>query len=284
MTKTTLSQETVNANKIKEVINMTKTERMVQTLEFAQKVTNNHDENYVSKEALAQFLFDNDITGRMPSKTELKKTKREVYVDILDTAVKNLIKAGVITPVKTYSINPLDDMDLDAPISDKEDGVVTIVEHREAGVPVGDLDITKDNAPAVVSSAQVKTAKLLSNIHNCALNNEKKGFGYTISTFMLQWSIINAENGLNRLKGHKVTEEEHKITVAVFKWLKEKNYITAAVYSVKEADDVRVYVPDVYSGRNETSIKMIPLNHSAGYNAKAITSYALTDEFKKLFK
>jgi len=81
----------------------TVTERLMYVWDNVQHVTRTSDELYISKEDLAQFLFDADIIQRHLSKTELKKIKRQKLVDTLSTAVNNLIKAGVITPMKTVT-------------------------------------------------------------------------------------------------------------------------------------------------------------------------------------
>ena len=85
-------------NTNKEATAMTRTERMMNMMDTINNVTKTTDKRYVTKEALATFLFDADIIQRHLSKTELKKIKRQELVDILSTAVNNLIKAGVIKP------------------------------------------------------------------------------------------------------------------------------------------------------------------------------------------
>lgn len=104
-----------NNNLAARVLNMNRTERLVYVWDIILHVTKTSDVLYIDKAELAQFLFDNDIISRMPGKNELKRTKRQEFVDILDTAVQNLIKNKVITPV-------------------------------------GDLNITHDNAPEITSA------------------------------------------------------------------------------------------------------------------------------------
>ena len=78
-------------------LNMNRNERLVYVWETVLNVTNTSDKLYIDKEKLAKFLFDNDIIQRQLSKKELKKTGRQELIDILDTAVQNLAKAGLIT-------------------------------------------------------------------------------------------------------------------------------------------------------------------------------------------
>ena len=79
------------------ILNMNRNERLVYVWETVLNVTNTSDELYITKDELAKFLFDNDIIQRQLSKKELKKTNRQKLIDILDTAVNNLAKAGLIT-------------------------------------------------------------------------------------------------------------------------------------------------------------------------------------------
>lgn len=229
------------------ILDKNRTERLVYVWEMILHVTKTTDELYIKKDELVQFLFDNDIISRMPSKNELKRTKRQEFVDILDTAVQNLIKNKVITPINA--------------------------------VPVGDLEITHDNAPqqeAPKTDARAKTDKLFALIKACAVDNNKKGYGFTISSFMLQACILNAGAGVEKFKGHTVTEEEAQMTKTVYQWLLKNNYVKPIVYSVAEDEKVRVYM-DGYTGRTDSAkTKMIPYSQSKGYTAKKVTSFLVT--------
>lgn len=238
-------KEEKTMTRLQEVLmNGTKTERMVQVLEFCHEVTKKQDDRYVDKTTLAEFLFDNDIIGRRLSKTELKKTKRDTLIETLEEVVNNLTKASVITPVKTESVS------------------------------VGDLEITKDNTDGN-QDALKKTYKLMYLLKANAEHNNKNGYGYTISSFMLQAVILNADTGLEKLKGHVITDEEQETTNRLYKWLKDNEYIKPVVYSVKEAENVRVYTND-YTGRTDSAKTiMVPWNKSAGYTAKKVTSFAI---------
>lgn len=79
------------------ILNMNRNERLVYVWETVLNVTNTSDELYIDKETLATFLYDNDIIQHKLSKKELKRTSRPKLIDILDTAVNNLAKAGLIT-------------------------------------------------------------------------------------------------------------------------------------------------------------------------------------------
>lgn len=218
-------------------LNMNKTERLMYVHDCLANVTKTTDELYIKKEELAQFLFDNDIIGRCIGKNELKRTKRQELVDILNTAVQNLIDSKVITPVKVVSEEEVEKM-------------------------------VQDN-----NDAKAKTDKLFALIKACAADNEKKGFGYTISSFMLQACILNAGAGVSKLKGHTVTAEENKMTQEIYSWLKKKEFIKPLVYSVMEDEKVRVYTPEYTGNTNTKTVKMIPMNQSAGYTAKKVTSF-----------
>lgn len=126
------------------------------------------------------------------------------------------------------------------------------------------------------NEAKAKTDKLFALIKEKAADNDKKGFGYTISSFILQAVILEAGTGLKKLKGHTVTAEEEKLTWDIYKWLKSKDFIKPVVYSVKEDEKVRIFMPE-YPGKTEnTTVKMIPYNKSAGYTAKKATSFLVT--------
>ena len=243
MMNNTLTERTLNMNRV---------ERLMYVYDNLLNITKVTNELYIKKDELATFLFDNDIIGRHLSKNEIKKIKRQELVDTLITAVDNLIKAGVITPINT--------------------------------VPVGDLNITKDNVPETIeeevvqdnNNAKAKTDKLLALIKACAADNNKKGFGYTISSYMLQACILNAGAGVAKLKGHTVTDEEEHMTKKVYTWLKDNGFVKSCVYSVNEDEKVRIFMPNYPGKLDGTTVRMIPYNKSAGYTAKKITSFLVT--------
>lgn len=205
--------------------------------ETTMKKTNVHAADYVTKDAIRKEL---EALGITLTKNQFKSTKRDELLAMLNKA-----KADATS------------------------------------VPVGDLEITRDNADAPaeakkVLSAKEKTVLLLQYIKEIATTNQKNGFGYSISGYMLQAMILKADTGLEKMKGHVVTDEEHATCMKIYKWLKDKGYIKAAVYSVVEDDKVRVYIPGVYNGNLDTKhVRMVPYNQSGNYTAKQITSYTV---------
>lgn len=128
----------------------------------------------------------------------------------------------------------------------------------------------------VESDAEIKTKMMLSYIKEVAESNKKNGYGYTISDFMLRASILKADNGLERLKGHDVTPEEQDTINRCYVWLKKAGIVKPVVYTVAEDKNVRVYMPE-YDGKTDSKkTKMVPYNKSAGYNAIGVTSFKVT--------
>ena len=223
---TTIKEESTMETLATRTLNMNKTERLVYVLDIALHVTKTSDELYIKKDELAKFLFDNDIISRMPSKNELKKTKRQVFVDILDTAVQNLIKNKMITPVNT------------TPVSD----------------------------------AKAKTVEVLKLIKEAAVTNHNKGFGTTVSAYMLCAYILQAGYGIKKLKGHEseITDEQKDTVKRVRQWLIDKGYIKACVY---KTNGKSVYTDD-YDGNHAAS--MVHHSKSLGLTCVGVSSYKVT--------
>lgn len=139
------------------ILNMDRAERLVYVWDIILHVTKTSDVLYIDKAELAQFLFDNDIISRMPGKNELKRTKRQEFVDILDTAVQNLIDAKVITPVNAVPVS------------------------------VDDLDIAHDNAPQQIEYTDNMSMDILKKVIIQANTNHNRNF---ISDWMLT-SIVS---------------------------------------------------------------------------------------------
>ena len=138
-------------------------------------------------------------------------------------------------------------------------------------------DEVKDNTQHETpnTDTKAKTDKLFALIKASAESNKKKGYGYTISSFMLQACILEAGAGIKKFKGHTVTKEEAEMTKRIYKYLLSKGFIKPVVYSVKEDANVRIYMPE-YTGKTESAkTKLIPYNKSGSYTAKQITSFAV---------
>lgn len=230
----TVKEETIMTNTTNDLttrtLNMNRVERLMHVRDSLTHATKTTDEFYIKKEELVQFLFDNDIISRMPGKNKLKKTKRQEFVDILMAAVQNLIDAKVITPINA--------------------------------VPVGDLDITHDNAPAQDVTIQPKKQKsdlCFHLIKTHALENQKKGYGHTISAYMLCAYILQAGYGMQKLKGHEneVTDEMKQTIKDVRRYMVEKKLIIPVTY--KAADGKAYYTPE-YDGADGHKKRMSPVN------------------------
>lgn len=239
--ETTNNTATINPVETKEettMKNMSKAERIQDVARRIEQFTKTSDEGYVTKEEMAELIFD-CMGGAKPN---TKKYKRDQLIETV------MIMAGKYNPDKS--------------------------------VPVGDLEITRDNAPeetvAPANDARAKTDKLFALLKKYATANEKNGYGYTISSFMLQAAILEAGTGLLKFKGHKITDEEAKLTKNIYAWLKNHGYIKPVIYSVKEDENVRVYMPE-YTGRTTSDkTKLIDFAHSAKYTAKQCTSFLVT--------
>lgn len=255
---------TMTNEMIKKLDNLNRTMQLVQVLEWCDNINNVHDVCYVKKDVLAQFLFDKDLIGRQLSKRELKKITRDELIANLRSAVDNLINAGVITPVNTTQVN----------INDSTNSIT-----------IGNLDITHDNAPesieepvpvadnpVSVSDAKAKTVEVLKLIKDAAVTNHNKGFGTTVSAYMLCAYILQAGYGIKKLKGHEseITTEQKDTVKRVRQWLIDKGYIKACVY---KTNGKSVYTDD-YDGNHAAS--MVHHSKSLGLTCVGVSSYKVT--------
>lgn len=269
-----------NATIIKEETDMreliTKAEQMISA---AATITKTSDAGYVDKKMLAQMIHDLDKDTPVPS---IKKNTRPELIQWLKAMVDAWYDG-----VKQF------EQDVEQAEQCSRCGGSGIFYTRvENNVPV--KAIPDDgmcyrcngtgvepihNAPqqeVPKTDARAKTDKLFALIKACAVDNNKKGYGFTISSFMLQACILNAGAGVEKFKGHTVTEEEAQMTKTVYQWLLKNNYVKPIVYSVAEDEKVRVYM-DGYTGRTDSAkTKMIPYSQSKGYTAKKVTSFLVT--------
>lgn len=125
------------------------------------------------------------------------------------------------------------------------------------------------------TKAQQKTKAFIKKLKEAAVANEKKGYGYTVSAFMFQATVLSVHNGLEKLQGHKITAEEAEKTEKVYDWCVKKGIISQVLYSINEKSFIRVYT-DKYDGKKESKdFWYMTVNEAlkAGYTIKECTSY-----------
>ena len=123
--------------------------------------------------------------------------------------------------------------------------------------------------PEPVSDAKTKTIELLKLIKSAAVANHNKGFGTTVSAYMLCAYILQAGYGIKKLKGHEaeITDEQKDTVKRVRQWLIDKGYIKACVY---KTNGKSVYTDD-YDGNHAAS--MVHHSKSLGLTCVGVSSY-----------
>ena len=226
----------------------------------------------ITKDAIRKEL---KALGIELSESKFNRTKKEVLIAMLEQA-KTELEADVQEDAKEQIENH-ELMHGTQEVQEKTEVVQPTTSQVPVVTPVTPAPVAPANPAKASNEAKAKTDKLFALIKEKAADNIKKGFGCTISSFMLQAVILEAGTGLKKLKGHTVTEEENKLTWDIYKWLKGKGFLEPVVYSVKEDENVRLFMPK-YPGKTEnTQVKMIPYAKSQGkYTPKKATSFLVT--------
>ena len=164
-------------------------------------------------------------------------------------------------------------------------------------IPVGDLSITSDriyhddtiiekavpvakvNNPAP-DDAKVLTYRLMHKIGDHALSNRKKGFGTTISAWMLCAYILKVKYGMTYLKGHEheVTDEMKETVKNVRNWLLNHGYIKPVTF--KDEKGFTFYTPEYDGNRKD---KMYDCTKFQATGKVETTTYRVTKEMNKWY-
>ena len=222
MAKTTNSNNaTINNTNEKENTIMTKKERIQDVARRIEQFTKTSDEGYVTKEEMAELIFD-CMGGAKPN---TKKYKRAHLIETI------MIMAG---------------------------------KNNEA---------VQDNTSAQNNNdAKAKTDELFRLIKTYAIENKARGYGYTVSAYMLCAYILQSGHGIKKLKGHEheITPEQKESVKSVRKWLIDKGYITPCTY--KTSENISVYT-DEYDGLDNHKAKMVHISKSANLTCVGVSSY-----------
>ena len=139
---------------------------------------------------------------------------------------------------------------------------------------------TKEPAKTAPDDAKVLTYRLMHKIGDHALSNRKKGFGTTVSAWMLCAYILEVKYDIKKLKGHEheITDEMKTTVKNVRKWLIDNHYIETVTF--KDEKGFVFYTPE-YDGNRQSSMYDATKFQSTGKTET--TTYRVTKEMNKWY-
>lgn len=202
-----------------------------------------HSEGYLGKAEIGEILG--------LSKKKVTTSKREELLNVLKLAIEEAYH------VKKYS-DEGDQLEMDETGVDptaKKSSKKTGIKKDSKKEPE-----TKDKTP------QEKLNAFLEDLHKSALENKEKGYGTSVSAFMLD-ALILKQYGIYNLKGALkndeltrksgegnilITEERLNKVKEIKKWLLTKGIIKVAIYTADTHKNY--YMEDVYDGNYAKSM------------------------------
>ena len=174
-------------------------------------------------------------------------------------------RSYIISMLQEYLID-------DAKVDTEDDNTVDIGDFCRDKTPESIEEESASENPATVSDAKAKTIEVLNLIKTASSDNKNRGFGTTVSAYMLCAYILQAGYGIKKLKGHEaeITDEQKDTVKKVRQWLIDKGYIKVCVY---KTNDKSVYTDD-YDGNHADS--MIHHSKSLGLTCVGVSSYKVT--------
>ena len=139
---------------------------------------------------------------------------------------------------------------------------------------------TKEPVKTAPDDAKVLTYRLMHKIGDHAINNRKKGFGTTVSAWMLCAYILEVKYGMTHLKGHEheVTDEMKETVKNVRKWLIDNHYIETVTF--KDEKGFVFYTPEYDGNRKD---KMYDCTKFQATGKVETTTYRVTKEMNKWY-
>ena len=141
-------------------------------------------------------------------------------------------------------------------------------------------ELHKEPVKTAPDDAKVLTYKLMHMIGDHALSNRKKGFGTTVSAWMLCAYILEVKYDIKKLKGHEheITDEMKETVKNVRKWLIDNHYIETVTF--KDEKGFVFYTPE-YDGNRQSSMYDATKFQSTGKTET--TTYRVTKEMNKWY-
>ena len=148
---------------------------------------------------------------------------------------------------------------------------------EEASTPESE---TKEPAKTAPDDAKVLTYRLMHKIGDHALSNRKKGFGTTVSAWMLCAYILEVKYDIKKLKGHEheITDEMKTTVKNVRKWLIDNHYIETVTF--KDEKGFVFYTPEYDGNRKD---KMYDCTKFQATGKVETTTYRVTKEMNKWY-
>ena len=139
---------------------------------------------------------------------------------------------------------------------------------------------TKEPAKTAPDDAKVLTYRLMHKIGDHALSNRKKGFGTTVSAWMLCAYILEVKYDIKKLKGHEheITDEMKTTVKNVRKWLIDNHYIETVTF--KDEKGFVFYTPEYDGNRKD---RMYDCTKFQSTGKTETTTYRVTKEMNKWY-
>ena len=284
-----------------------KTRTTQELINDALNITKIQDENYVTNAMLREEYkkLTGNVIGSKKTRPVIIKAIQDAIGEIKVICENRLDDAGNINTTEKRFANAVEaekyaleaaeyNSVISVRIVDGEN--ISIV--KPESVSVGDLSITSDrichddtitekavpvakvNNPAP-DDAKVLTYRLMHKIGDHALSNRKKGFGTTVSAWMLCAYILEVKYGMTHLKGHEheVTDEMKETVKNVRKWLIDNGYIKTVTF--KDEKGFVFYTPEYDGNRKD---KMYDCTKFQATGKVETTTYRVTKEMNKWYK
>ena len=148
---------------------------------------------------------------------------------------------------------------------------------KEASTPEPE---TKEPAKTAPDDAKVLTYRLMHKIGDHALSNREKGFGTTVSAWMLCAYILEVKYDIKKLKGHEheITDEMKTTVKNVRKWLIDNHYIETVTF--KDEKGFVFYTPEYDGNRKD---RMYDCTKFQATGKVETTTYRVTKEMNKWY-
>ena len=303
MKKNTNTPETINNATTVEVEKEESTMRTTeQLINDALNITKIQDENYVTNAMLREEYnkLTGNVIGSKKTRPVIIKAIQDAIGEIKVICENRLDDAGNTNTTEKRFANVVE-AEKYALEAAEYNSVISVRIVKPESVSVGDLSITSDRiyhddtiiekavpvAPvakvnnSAPDDAKALTYRLMHKIGDHAINNRKKGFGTTVSAWMLCAYILEVKYGMTHLKGHEheVTDEMKETVKNVRKWLIDNGYIKTVTF--KDEKGFVFYTPEYDGNRKD---KMYDYTKFQATGKVETTTYRVTKEMNKWYK
>lgn len=230
------SMDNINSKTVKENVTMKSNNNVTVN---QNNTTNNNMEGKTMKATNNNTMTNNNSVVNNKEAKEMINMTKEMGIEINFVNIKEVTKM-----TKAELINVAKEMGITVKSKDTKEVIMNKITEANIAAKKNDnvVNVKEENT---MDSKKAKTRKFFIDLYNQANANARKGYGTSISEYMLCAIAVQTQFNIDRYNKTQKTKEMEEFETTIKDYLINNNYIKTATLRDKNRN---VYYTDIYDG------------------------------------